>query len=165
MAAFMGGCDSSSSTGPAGTGRELGAGTGSEPAVGSYFILSDSEDVYTYEQYFVVQSGHRWEFVEYGYTPSAPETLCLVSRQRGVYSSTDSSLILTKTEEGDLMEKCGMTKADFDAYPFQAAPAGSTTTARIRKVTANRFEAEDLFDWIAPGWRAFYRKADPFGFF
>jgi hypothetical protein len=154
-AAWLGGCDSSS-TGPAGTGTELSAG--------SYFIQYDSDDLYRFEQYFVVQPGFHWEFVEYGYEPDT-KVLCQLTRHKGVYSSTDTSLTMTLLAGGSSQEKCGMTKADFNAFPFETAPAADTATFRIRNVTATSFEGLDLFDGVAPGWHTYSKKTDPYGFY
>jgi len=156
-AAYFAGCDSS--TGPSGP-----AGTGTELAAGSYFIQYDSDDSYKYEQYFVVQPGHHWEFVEYGYQP-ATKTLCQVTRQKGVYSTTDTSLTITFLATGNSVEKCGMTKADFDAFPFEAAPANATGTVQIRNVTATAFDGKDLFEEAPTGWQTYSKKTDPYGFF
>lgn len=152
-AACVFGCDSSgSATAPAGTGKEL--------SPGSYFI----RDFASVEEYFVIQPGHRWEFVEYGYT-SDPKTLCQVARRRGVYSSTDSTLTLITKGWSGWIEKCGMTKADFDAYPFTPPAVPTGEAARIRKVTADGFEAESLLPGKPAGWMSYTKKPDPYGFF
>ncbi len=155
-ALWLGGCDSSTQASwPEGTGAELPAG--------SYFIQSDNDD-YRYDQYFVIQAGHRWEFVEYGYVPST-KNLCQVTRQKGVYSATDTTLTITATAGGESLQKCGITKAEFDAYPFEAAPSGATEVFQIRFVTANGFDGMYFFLEAPSGWQTYTKKTDPYGFF
>ena len=153
---WLAGCDSS--TGPSGQD-----GTGPELAAGSYFVQYDGDDLYKYEQYFVVQPGHRWQFVEYGYEPST-KNLCQVTRQKGVYSSTDSTITLTGTAGGESIEKCGTTKADFDAYPFRSDRSPAETFP-IRNASAAGFEAKDFFRDSPSGWQTYSMKPDPYGFF
>lgn len=159
-AAWLGGCDSS--TGPSGPAGP--AGTGTELSAGSYFIQYDSDDLYKYEQYFVVQPGYHWEFVEYGYKADT-KTLCQVTRKRGNYSSTDSTLTMAMLTWGESVEKCGMTQADFNAYPFEAVPVSDTGTYHIRHMTATSFDGKDFFDGTSPGWQTYSKKPDPYGFF
>jgi len=156
-ATWFGGCDSS--TGPSGP-----AGTGAELPAGSYFIQYDSDDLYEYEQYFVVQPGYHWEFVEYGYKPDS-KTLCQVTRNKGNYSSTDSTLSLTLVSGGASVEKCGMTQADFKAYPFETVPDEAPQAFPIRHVTATSFDGKDLFEGTPSGWQTYAKKPDPYGFF
>ena len=147
-------CDKS--TGPSGTGDEL--------PPGHYFILSDNDDFYRFDQYLVVLPGHAWEFVEYGYPPGQKANLCQVTRQGGVYSTTDTSITMTATKEGESLQKCGLTKAEFQAYPFTAVPSHPKQTFALRNVTATGFEAEDLFIG-ADTWVMYRQVADPYGFY
>lgn len=153
----LGGCDSS--TGPSGP-----AGTGTELSAGSYFIQYDSDDLYTFEQYFVVEAGYHWEFVEYGYQ-AGTKALCQVTRHKGVYSTTDSTMTMTLTAGGESLEKCGITQSEFNAYPFEAAPANDTASFRIRNATPTSFDGKDLFEGTAAGWKTYTKKPDPYGFF
>jgi hypothetical protein len=152
----LSGCESSTSPSSSGTGPEL--------PVGSYFIQNDQDDLYTYEQYFVIQSAYRWEFVEYGYkTPG--KSLCQITRQTGVYSATDSTLTITVKKGGALEGKCGMTKTDFNAMPLENAPGGLTETFKIRNVSGSGFESQDFFEGTQPGWLRYDKKPDPYGFY
>ncbi|GEM_PF-4242084 len=152
------GCDSG--TGPAG-------GTGPELTHGDFFILSDADDSYHYDQYFVVQADHRWEFVEYGYALGQPTNLCQVTRHAGVYSVMgDSVLSVTQTAGGESVESCHMTKAQFQAYPMQSIPAARQPKSDflMRNKTATGFDAKDLFV-NASGWKTYTIKPDPYGFY
>ena len=139
---------------------------GPELTAGHYFIQSDEDDLYDLDQYFVVTAGNRFEFVEYGYATGQPTNLCQVTRQAGTYRLGDSLLTLTLTADGESVEGCHMTKAQFQAYPFENIPTAQRPTQGfpVRNVTANGFEAKDLFIGAA-GWKTYAVKADPYGFY
>ncbi|MDB5048346.1 MAG: hypothetical protein JWO30_1417 [Fibrobacteres bacterium] len=150
-------CDSGTSTGPAGAG-------GIQLTLGTYFIQHDADDSYQYDQYFEVLPDHHWEFVEYGYVGLDHANLCQLTRQAGTYSATDTSLTVTELSYGESIDKCHMTKADFQAYPMTAIPERPTQVFRIRNPTAAGFEGEDLFIDNS-GWKTYAKVADPYGFY
>lgn len=142
---------------------------GPEMANGHYFILTDFDGTYRFDQYFVVLPGNRWEFVEYGYPPGQAANLCQLTRQAGTYSLGglgDSSLTMTQTGYGESVESCHMTKAQFQAYPMESIPAAERPSKSfpVRKRTSAGFESEDLFEG-AEGWKTYTLKADPYGFY
>jgi hypothetical protein len=129
---------------------------------GHYLILTDQDDSYDYTQYFVVQPGSRWEFVEYG-VRNPGGTVCRVTRSRGLYRVSDSLVSLTGTEGGDV-EKCPVTQADFDGLTWEAAPPGASETFSFRNVTDSSFEARNMLAGTS-GWQTYRQTADPYGYF
>jgi hypothetical protein len=150
------------------TGCDSGTSSNGGPELtqGHYFILTDSDDLYRYDQYFMVLPGNRWEFVEYGYPSGQASNLCQLTRQAGTYRLGDSSLTMTMTGDGESVESCHMTKAQFQAYPMESIPAAErpSHTFSVRSRTAAGFESEDLFQGT-PGWKTYTLKADPYGFY
>ncbi|MEO6098020.1 MAG: hypothetical protein ABIW76_21095 [Fibrobacteria bacterium] len=157
------GCNSGSSSEP---GPGLGSGPTPELKPGHYFIQSDADDLYHYDQYFVVQAGNRFEFVEYGNAPGQIANLCQVTRQKGSYATDSTTLTLTYKAGGDGLETCHMTKAQFDAYPFEEVPSSQwhIESHAIRKLTGTGFDGENLFFGIS-GWKTYPLRTDPYGFY
>lgn len=139
---------------------------GPELPYGHYFIQSAADDLYHFDQYFVIQPGNRFEFVEYGYALGQPANLCQVTRHAGSYKLGDSALAVTQTATGESIEGCHMTKERFQAYHFESLPASEQLKGSfsIRNVTANGFDGYDLFDGVT-GWKTYALKADPYGFY
>jgi hypothetical protein len=146
------GCDSS-------TGPQTGAGGLPE---GHYFIQSDSDDLYRYQQYFVVLSDGRWEFIEYGVAPATSQ-VCQITRQAGTYGVADSVMALTLRRGGPSLEKCPITQADFNGYRFSGT-SPQTQAFPVRNINANSFEADNLFVGVS-GWRRYALVSDPHGFY
>lgn len=153
LGSFLAGCVSDSGS--------VAAGAGGLPS-GHYKTGTDGDDLYHYDQYFVVLDGGKWEWVEYGVTPGSA-TLCQVTRQGGTYSVQGDSLIVTGERAGKSVEKCGMTQADWDAYPFEEKTHVQMSFP-VRNITAGGFEANGLFYGTA-GWKTYAKISDPYGFY
>lgn len=74
-------------------------------------------------------------------------------------------MTLTKTKFGTSIEQCGMTKAQFQAYPFQPfTEKPNTNTYPIRNVTSMGFEGKSIFT-SSGTWDSMPMKTDPYGFY
>ncbi len=152
------GCGSETGTGPA-------SGTGPQFEIGHYFISSDNDALYHFDQYFVALPEYHWEFVEYGYALGHPSNLCQVTRQSGSYHLNDTALTLVIEKSSPSVEKCGMTKSDFQSIvmsPFSGPK--NQETYPIRNRSSLSFEGFNIFT-NSPKWDTYVKKPDPYGFF
>jgi len=116
--------------------------------IGHYFILNDLDDYNRYTQYFVVTSAANWEFVEYGFDRNNSALLCQITRQKGGYSVSADSITLTMTLSayGESISGCGMTQADFNAYPFSTADLPTEPfVVTLTNLTDSSFSGSDIF--------------------
>ncbi len=137
---------------------------GSQLALGHYYIQSQSDDVYHYDQYFVALPDNHWEFVEYGYKISDRTSVCQLVRRAGTYTLGDSTITSTLTASGDPLTQCGLTKAQFQAYAMTNAPDHPVGITGIRNITDTGFDGKDMFVGVT-GWKHYTKVADPFGFY
>jgi hypothetical protein len=137
---------------------------GGELPVGVYYVVSAADEVYQYEDYFMVLAGNRWEFVEYGFKSGNRTSLCKATRKAGTYALGDSTLTSTVTALGQPLEQCGLSKALFQANTMVNDPDRPTQIFSIRNITASGFEGKDMFN-DAPGWKTYTTTTDPFGFY
>ncbi len=152
------GCGSDSGTGAA-------VGTGPQFETGHYFIQSDVDDLYHFDQYFVALPDYHWEFVEYGYALGHPDNLCQVTRQSGSYNLTDTALTLVFEKSSDSFEKCGMTKTDFQQITLiPISGPNNKGTIKIRNRSSVGFEGFNFFI-NKQQWDSFLKKPDPYGFY
>jgi len=130
------------------TDSEKKRGSGVYLPIGHYFILNDIDVNNRYTQYFVVTSVSTWEFVEYGFDLNNSSLLCQITRQKGGYSVSADSVTLTMTLSayGESISDCGLTQADFNAYPFSTADLPTEPfVVTLTSLTDSSFSGSDIF--------------------
>lgn len=131
---------------------------------GHYLIQQEMDGESGSQGYFVVLPDSAWENVLYQISNGE---VCNISRIRGTYALQDTALVLIAEEEGHgPRNKCPNTQSDFENIIWEAIPAEEDDEAvvmKVRNVGATSFEASGEF--AGPGWKTFYRQADPYGYY
>lgn len=141
-------------------GPEADGGGGGLP-VGHYLLYEEKDGELGNESYFVVLPDSGWELVNYFI--SYGNAVCGIGRTRGTYTMDDTSIALFTLESAEGPDNCPITQADFDDITWEALPEEDAVVLSLRNVTASSFEARGGF--LGPGWRPFYKQADPHGYY
>ena len=127
---------------------------------GHYFLGTDSDDYYNYSSYQVVLSNSEIQFVEYGRNDAG--IICQLTRHKMNYQLIDnnSKMKMISSREGGTIEKCGITKQDFDSIQFSESVKRTEPPVEIQNITANSFEIKEEGQW-----QTYTLTKDPTGFF